>query len=471
MDAIYQFILDYGSGNVTADLALTALGLAIIVQALFLSALSRKLAELQDIAQKWERSSQGGKIQKLEDALSEFRTEVMRALAGLESRAELEEKKTEELKDLAVKNLEVEKVVEAALQPEEAIEPEEAFKTEEIGKLEEITEIAPVEKVPAEEAVVAVAVEPLAVKPKVGVFQGLSRTRNALLEKIKSVFIGETKLSDENIEELEAQLIGADLGVTLSEKLLSELKVEIKSGKLIEQSEFLNTLKNKVETILVNGGAAVREVKPEKTADKVLVVMMVGVNGAGKTTTSAKLAHRMKQEGFSPLLVAADTFRAAAVDQLKVWGERIDVPVVCGAENAKPSTVVFDAMTRVKQGGIDAVIIDTAGRLQNKTNLMQELSGISNAISRHIEGAPQEIILVVDGSSGQNAISQAREFQQATGLTGVIVTKLDGTPKGGSVVAIKSELGIPVRYIGIGEGLDDLQVFNAREFSEALLGE
>lgn len=457
MNALYQFIFEYGSGNVTADLALVALSIVIIVQAIFLSVLSRKVAELKNISKIWEKSSQAGKLQRLEDSVHEFRTEVLRALAvkdNLQLNTESSEKKTEQ-HDNTVLEPEVPQLelIKESSQGEQSLDnsPQESIQID----------------LPAQPAQTD---KQDTIKAKVGIFQGLSRTRTALLDKIKSVFLGEAKLSSENIEELEAQLIGADLGVSLSEKLLSELKLELKSGKLIEQAELLSTLRNKVEIILVNGGAPTKEVRPEKSAAAVMVVMMVGVNGAGKTTTSAKLAYRLKQEGFSPLLVAADTFRAAAVDQLKVWGERLSIPVVSGEENAKPSTVVFDAMDRVKKGGFDVVIIDTAGRLNTQANLMNELSGVRNAISRHIEGAPQEVLLVVDGSSGQNALVQAREFQQATGLTGVIVTKLDGTPKGGSVVAIKSELGIPVRYIGVGEGLEDLQLFDPREFSEALLG-
>jgi fused signal recognition particle receptor len=188
----------------------------------------------------------------------------------------------------------------------------------------------------------------------------------------------------------------------------------------------------------------------------------------GKTTTTAKLAHMWKAAGARVLLVAADTFRAAAVDQLVEWGKRIDVPVVSGAPNAKPQTVVFEGMNKAKELQMDVVLIDTAGRLHTKTNLMQELEGVSSMVSKHIAGAPHEAILVVDGATGQNALQQAREFNEATKLSGLIVTKLDGTPKGGIVVAIKEELGLPVRYIGVGEGPQDLRPFVARDFVEAL---
>lgn len=450
MDAIYHFIFEHGSGNVSADLAFVALALVVVGQALFLSVLSRKVAELQSIAKLWEKSSQAGKLQKLEDLVLQFRTEVMRSLSGkgpTPPDLESTEKKTHELVERALTEQHLEQL---SAQNQQAQDP----------KLDLAIPSEAPEAAPAHEAE----------RRAGGVFRGLARTRNALLDKIKSVFSSSPTLSKENVEELEAQLIGADLGVALSEKLLEELKSDVKDGKVLEQSAVLQTLKSKVEKILLNGGAPNPEIKPVKAAESALVIMMVGVNGAGKTTTSAKLAHRFKQEGYSPLLVAADTFRAAAVDQLKSWADRLQIPIIMGPENCKPATVVFEAMERAKKGDIDVVIVDTAGRLHTQSNLMNELSGVRNAISRHIADAPQEVLLVVDGSSGQNAIAQAREFQQATGLTGVIVTKLDGTPKGGSVVAIKSELGIPVRYIGVGETPEDLQVFDAKEFSTALLG-
>ena len=196
--------------------------------------------------------------------------------------------------------------------------------------------------------------------------------------------------------------------------------------------------------------------------------MVVGVNGVGKTTTVAKLASNWSKAGFKVVVAAADTFRAAAVDQLVTWCSRIGVEVVTGAPNAKPQAVVFDAMVKAKELGAEVLLIDTAGRLHTKANLMQELEGVRNIVQRHDPDAPHETILVVDGATGQNALSQAKEFNQAVKLTGVIVTKLDGTPKGGIVVAIRSEYGIPVRYIGVGEGPDDLREFNSPEFVEAL---
>ena len=229
----------------------------------------------------------------------------------------------------------------------------------------------------------------------------------------------------------------------------------------------LSVLRNKLSSLLHSDD----DLELKKTGTGPTVVMMVGVNGVGKTTTTAKLASQCKEKGLSVMMAAADTFRAAAVSQLKEWGERLDVPVVAGAENAKPATVAFDAAKRAQEENVDILLVDTAGRLHTKSNLMQELEGVRNSISRHIDGAPQESILVVDGSTGQNALAQAKEFNQAVPLTGLIVTKLDGTPKGGIVAAIKDEFDIPVRYIGVGESAADLRVFDADAFVDALFNE
>ena len=228
------------------------------------------------------------------------------------------------------------------------------------------------------------------------------------------------------------------------------------------------TLKAKVLAVLGDATPESLELSPQKRGNSPQIVMIVGVNGVGKTTTVAKLAHRLKEAGASVVIAAADTFRAAAVEQLCAWADRVGVPVITGATDAKPATVVFDAAKKAVELGADVLLIDTAGRLHTKTNLMQELEGVRNAVQRHIPDGPHETLLVVDGSTGQNAISQAREFNQAVPLSGLIVTKLDGTPKGGVVVAIKSELGIPVRYIGVGEAEEDLRPFSAVEFVEAL---
>ncbi|NDC38294.1 MAG: signal recognition particle-docking protein FtsY [Proteobacteria bacterium] len=301
--------------------------------------------------------------------------------------------------------------------------------------------------------------------------QRLKKSRVGLFEKIRSVFAGKPKLDEESVADLEAILVGSDLGIKAASALLEELKLDIQRGVEINEGGLTGILKQKLLAILERGAPRAPIVAPRRREDGPVVVLVVGVNGAGKTTSVAKLAHQWCLQGSNVLMVAADTFRAAAVEQLHEWGRRLGIPVVSGAPNAKPQTVVYDAMIRAAQEPVDVVIIDTAGRLHTKQNLMEELEGIRNAVQRHLPAAPDEVILVVDGSTGQNAIVQAREFHAATKLTGLIVTKLDGTSKGGVVVAIKEDLGIPIRYIGVGEGAEDLRPFVPRDFVEAILGQ
>ncbi len=299
----------------------------------------------------------------------------------------------------------------------------------------------------------------------------LVKTRKGLFERLKSVFSGGAKIDEEKIAELEALLIQSDLGVKTVQSLIGQVKEDLAAGVPLDEETFKGLLKIRILNILEKDAPFDAAIHPAKQTDGPMVVMIVGVNGSGKTTSCAKLARSWKSSGAKVLLVAADTFRAAAVQQLVEWGNRLEVPVVSGPENAKPSTVVFDAMEKAKSGDFDVVLIDTAGRLHTKSNLMQELEGIKNIISRHQPDAPHETILVVDGTTGQNAITQAKEFNDAAKLSGLIITKLDGTPKGGVVVAIKDELGIPVRYIGVGETPKDLRPFIARDFVEALFEE
>ncbi len=298
----------------------------------------------------------------------------------------------------------------------------------------------------------------------------LEKTRSGFLGKLKNIFSTRATLDIASVEELEEALITSDLGVQLTSKILEDVQ-----GKLAAQKEGMtlekirDEVRNHVRDIF-DDEAATRPIHPGKRNNELQVVLVVGVNGAGKTTSTAKLGFDCKQKGASVILAAADTFRAAAVEQLKEWGRRLSIPVISGAENAKPGTVVFEALKVAKEQDADIVLIDTAGRLHTKTNLMQELEGVYSVIRRHVPSAPHETLLVVDGSSGQNALQQAREFHAAVPLTGIIVTKLDGTPKGGVVAAIKSELGIPVRYIGVGEKAEDLRVFDAEEFVDAVVG-
>lgn len=296
----------------------------------------------------------------------------------------------------------------------------------------------------------------------------LEKTRTGLFSRLRGLFSSKPKLSEASFEELEALLISSDLGVKTSKALIDEVKKEVESGHEVTEQHLRSILKIRVLGILEKGAPLGAAIEPSRRDGAPLVVMVVGVNGVGKTTTVAKLASQWKDSGAKVMMVAADTFRAAAVDQLLEWGRRIGVVVVKGAEGAKPATVVFDAMERAKAESADVVIIDTAGRLHTKTNLMDELNGVRNAIAKHQPGAPHETLLVLDATTGQNALSQAREFNEVTPLTGLVITKLDGTSKGGIVVAIREELGVPIRYIGVGEKEKDLRVFHARDFVEAI---
>lgn len=298
--------------------------------------------------------------------------------------------------------------------------------------------------------------------------KGLAKTRLGLFERLRTVFSGRQRLDESTLDELEALLVGADLGIKVSQSLLNELRDQVKAGMSMSEDALITFLKSRILELLEKDISGDLSIVPKAKPQGPLVVMMVGVNGVGKTTSVAKLSAQWKAKGAKVIMVAADTFRAAAVEQLTEWGNRIGVPVVSGAPQAKPGTVVFDALQRAKTEGADVVIIDTAGRLHTKSNLMQELEGVRSIIKRFNTEAPHEVILVVDGATGQNAIVQAKEFNEAAPLTGIIVTKLDGTPKGGVVVAIKEELGIPVRYIGVGERAEDLRPFEARGFVEAL---
>ncbi len=297
--------------------------------------------------------------------------------------------------------------------------------------------------------------------------KSLEATRSGFFGKLKALFSGGKKLDQSVLEGLEELLISSDLGVKSSTALLEELRAESQQGEIDEQA-LTAILKLKILNVLEHNAPLQGEIAPYRQTDGPYVVLVVGVNGVGKTTTVAKLANIWREQGLNVMIAAADTFRAAAVDQLSRWAEEINVPVIIGQPETKPATVVFDAMDRAIAEGADVLVIDTAGRLQNKTNLMQELEGVLNVIKRKQPSAPHETLLVLDASTGQNGLSQAREFNQALKLSGTIVTKLDGTAKGGVVVAIKEELGVPVRYIGVGESKNDLRPFIARDFVEAL---
>ena len=289
-----------------------------------------------------------------------------------------------------------------------------------------------------------------------------TKTTSALSHEIKRIVTRSPKLTAENFEELEAALLRADLGMAMTHQILAAARKAFETqGR--SGLDFVEIAAREVENSLSQGNPALAAQPSGLT-----VVSVVGVNGTGKTTTSAKLANLVQQRGETAVLAACDTFRAAAIEQLKLWGERLQVPVVSGAYQADPAAVAHDAITAAQARSAQWLFVDTAGRLHTKNNLMAELQKVHRVIGKKLEGAPHEVLLVLDGSTGMNALNQAREFHKAVKLTGLVITKLDGTSKGGAVVAIQRELGIPVKFIGVGEQADDLQAFNAKEFADAL---
>ena len=293
---------------------------------------------------------------------------------------------------------------------------------------------------------------------------GLKKTRDNISGQITLMVNSFTKIDEELFEELEELLVMGDVGVETAEFITDELRRKIKEKGMTDPALILDELKLIVTELLEGDDALHLSTKPS-------VILMIGVNGVGKTTTIGKLAAQLKAQGKSVILGAADTFRAAAIEQLQVWAERADVPIVKHGEGADPAAVVFDTIAAAKARGCDVVICDTAGRLHNKKNLMDELAKISRVIDRELPGCDRETLLVLDAVTGQNAVNQAREFQSAAGITGIILTKLDGTPKGGVVLPIKKALGLSVKYIGVGEQIDDLQPFDAAAFAEALFAD
>ncbi len=291
--------------------------------------------------------------------------------------------------------------------------------------------------------------------------RGLARTRGGMMARLADLIRGRKVVDPALLQEIEEVLLTSDVGVKTSQKLIERLHERLERKELDDEEKVWGALRAEAQEILGKGGRLKLREKPE-------VVLVVGVNGSGKTTSIGKLASKLKAQGKSVVLGAGDTFRAAAVQQLEVWGEREGATVVRGKEGADPSAVLFDAVTKAKESDADVVLCDTAGRLQTKTNLMEELAKIRRTIAKAMDGAPHETLLVLDATTGQNAIQQARLFMETIELTGIILTKLDGTAKGGVILAIADELGIPVRYIGIGERAADLREFDAAEFVEAL---
>ena len=291
--------------------------------------------------------------------------------------------------------------------------------------------------------------------------QGLKKTRDSVVHQIDSMLKSFTKIDEELFEELEELLIMGDVGAATSAKICEELRARAKERGVKDPQQISVMLQELIAEQLEDDQELQLNKKPS-------VILVIGVNGVGKTTTIGKLAARFSAEGKKVVLAAADTFRAAAVEQLKIWADRAGVEMISQAEGSDPAAVVFDAISAAKARGADLVICDTAGRLHNKKNLMDELGKIHRIIDRELPQADQEVLLVLDATTGQNAVNQARAFRETAGLTGIVLTKLDGTAKGGVVLSIKEELGVPVKFIGVGEQVDDLQPFDAREFAAAL---
>ena len=290
---------------------------------------------------------------------------------------------------------------------------------------------------------------------------GLRKTKEAIVGKIDAVFRNFVRVDEDLFEELEELLISCDVGVNTTLDILDQLREEVKDNRLTDPEE----VKKQLLAIL---RSKIGEGEPLRLSTKPSVVLIIGVNGVGKTTSIGKISYQLKKQGKKVLVAAGDTFRAAAAEQLGVWCERAGVDMIRQAQGADPASVVYDAIASAKSRGTDVLLIDTAGRLHNKKNLMDELAKINRVIERELPGADRETLLVLDATTGQNAVIQAKEFKEAAGMTGIILTKLDGTAKGGVVLSVKSELDLPVKFIGVGEGIDDMEPFSAADFTEAL---
>lgn len=389
------------------------------------------------------------------EAFTEELTELVEE--GLEAAAESE-------RELQVETAEEKFVEETDGEGQQFVEELADFVAEELEaeqEAEETAEEAKTEVVPEE--------APAPVKEKKGFFarlkEGLDKTRKNILGGVDTVLGSFTKIDEDLFEELEEALIMADMGVQTTMDIVENLRQRVKKERATDPAVIKDMLIDEITAILQDG------VEEEENLPSPTVMLVIGVNGVGKTTTIGKLSHNFKNEGKSVLLAAADTFRAAAIDQLEVWGQRAGIEVIKHEENADPAAVVFDAVHAARNRKTDLLICDTAGRLHNKKNLMEELRKISRVIEREYPAAHKETYLVLDATTGQNALQQAKVFMEVADITGIILTKLDGTAKGGIVVAIKSELKIPVRYIGVGEGIEDLQKFHAEDFAKALFGE
>lgn len=293
--------------------------------------------------------------------------------------------------------------------------------------------------------------------------ESLQKTKTSLLDKIARVIAGKSKVDDEVLDELEAVLISADVGVDTTIEIIERLQKRVKEQKYLNTEELHKILQEEIQQMLVLPPASIFTVDA-----KPYVIMVVGVNGVGKTTTIGKLANMFKQSGYSVMLGAADTFRAAAIDQLKVWADRVGVPIITQQHGSDPASVAFDTLQSAKAKNIDVVIIDTAGRLHNKVNLMNELSKVKNVMKKVIPDAPHEVLLVLDATTGQNAFEQCKQFTNATQVNAIALTKLDGTAKGGVAIGLSHQFNIPIKYIGTGEKLTDIQLFDAQKYIQSI---
>ncbi|PAB58897.1 signal recognition particle-docking protein FtsY [Anaeromicrobium sediminis] len=350
--------------------------------------------------------------------------------------------------------------------------PEEIQDTKEVIEEEQQVEEKSEEIIETEEVAMDMAsdMKEEVASPKAGLFEklkmGLSKTRNGIVDKVDSVLKAYKKVDEELFEELEEILITSDAGVNTTMEIIDRLRTESKKRKITESEELRYLIKEILIDILT-----LEESNELNVSNSPSVILVVGVNGVGKTTSIGKIAHRMKGEGKKVILAAGDTFRAAAIDQLEIWSNRVGVDIIKHQEGADTAAVIFDAIQSAKSKNTDILICDTAGRLHNKKNLMNELGKVSKVLEREFSEAAKETLLVLDATTGQNAIQQAKVFKEVTNINGVVLTKLDGTAKGGVVLSIANELNIPVKLIGVGEGMEDLQLFNPNDFVNALFGE
>jgi fused signal recognition particle receptor len=297
--------------------------------------------------------------------------------------------------------------------------------------------------------------------------KGLEKTKTNFLSKLSKAVVGKSKVDDDVLDNLEEVLVSSDVGVNTTLKIIDRIESRVSKDKYLGVEELNTILREEIAGLLSETNSGIETEFMVPLSRKPYVIMVVGVNGVGKTTTIGKLAYQFKKQGLKVVLGAADTFRAAAIDQLQVWADRVDVPIIKQNMGSDPASVAFDTLSSALKQDADVVIIDTAGRLHNKVNLMNELTKVKRVMQKVVEGTPDEVLLVLDGSTGQNAFEQAKQFTKATEVTSLAVTKLDGTAKGGVVIGISDQFQIPVKYIGVGEGMDDLQVFNKIEFVDS----